>query len=53
MERSKAAQKKKEVTINNFLVFYKKWKKINDNLINKQKMDLNNRKMRNNPPSPA
>ena len=33
------------------VAFYKIWKKYND--IKYKKMDLNNRKMKNNPPSPT
>ena len=32
--------------------FYKKWKKYNEIQLTKNKMDLNNRKMTNHPPSP-
>ena len=33
--------------------FYKKWKKDNEIQLTKSKMDLNNRKMTNHPPSPV
>ena len=33
-------------------IFYKKWKKYNEIQLTKNKMDLNNRKMTNHPPSP-
>ena len=35
------------------VIFYKKWKKDNEIQLTKNKMDLNNRKMTNHPPSPA
>ena len=35
------------------LIFYKKWKKCNEIQLTKNKMDLNIRKMTNQPPSPA
>ena len=34
------------------VIFYKKWKKYNEIQLTKNKMDLNNRKMTNHPPSP-
>ena len=34
------------------VIFYKKWKKYNEIQL-KNKLDLNNRKMPNHPPSPA
>ena len=34
------------------VIFYKKWKKYNEIQLAKNKMDLNNRKMTNHPPSP-
>ena len=34
------------------VIFYKKWKKHNEIQLTKNKMDLNIRKMINNPPSP-
>ena len=34
------------------VIFYKKWKKYNEFQLTKNKMDLNNRKMTNHPPSP-
>ena len=34
-------------------IFYKKWKKYNEIQLTKNKMDLNNRKMTNHPPSPG
>ena len=33
-------------------IFYKKWKKNNEIQLTKNKMDLNNRKITNHPPSP-
>ena len=63
MERSKAGTKIKRspdglvhVMKNNkqnIVVFYKIWKKCNGIQLTKNKMDLNNRKMTNHPPSPA
>ena len=65
MERSKAATKEKEVQIayhylikmynsqHNIVVFHKIWKKYNEIQLTKNKMDLNNRIMKNHPPSPA
>ena len=35
------------------LKFYKKWKKNNEIQLTKNKMDLKNRKMTNQPPSPV
>ena len=35
------------------VIFYKKWKKYNEIQLTKNKMDLNIRKMTNNPPSPV
>ena len=35
------------------VIFYKKWKKYNEIQLTKNKMDLNNRKISNHPPSPA
>ena len=35
------------------LVFYKRWKKYNETQLPKNKMDLNNRKIKNHPPSPV
>ena len=35
------------------VIFYKKWKKYNEIQLTKNKMDLNNRKMTNHPPSPV
>ena len=35
------------------VIFYKKWKKYNEIQLTKNKMDLNNRKMTNHPPSPG
>ena len=37
----------------NLLVFYKRWKKYNERQLTKNKMELNNRKMTNHPPSPV
>ena len=34
------------------VIFYKKWKKFNKTQLTKDKMDLNNRKMKNHPPFP-
>ena len=34
------------------VIFYKKWKKYNEIQLTKNKMDLNNQKMTNHPPSP-
>ena len=34
------------------VTYYKKWKKYNEVKLTKNKMDLNNRKMKNHPPSP-
>ena len=34
------------------VIFYKKWKKYNEFQLTKNKMDLNNQKMTNHPPSP-
>ena len=34
------------------VIFYKKWKKYKKFQLTKNKMDLNNRKMTNHPPSP-
>ena len=34
------------------VIFYKKWKKFNEIQLAKNKMDLNNRKITNYPPSP-
>ena len=36
----------------NLLVFYKIWKKFKKIQLTKNKMDLNNQKMKNHPPSP-
>ena len=36
----------------NIVVFYKIWEKNNEIQLTKNKMDLNNRKMTNHPPSP-
>ena len=33
------------------VIFYKKWKKYNEIQLKKNKLDLNNRKITNNPPS--
>ena len=41
------------IIINNLVKFYKKWKKYNEIQLTKNKMDLNNRKMTNHPPSPS
>ena len=35
------------------VVFYKLWKKHNEIKLTKNKMELNNRKIKNHPPSPA
>ena len=35
------------------VIFHKKWKKYAEIQLTKNKMDLNNRKMTNHPPSPA
>ena len=35
------------------VIFYKKWKKYNEIQLTKNKMDLNIRKMANQPPSPV
>ena len=35
------------------VIFYKKWKKYNEIQLPKNKLDLNNRKMKNHPPSPV
>ena len=35
------------------VIFYKKWKKYNELQLTKNKMDLNNQKMTNHPPSPG
>ena len=35
------------------VIFYKKWKKYNEIQLTKNKIDLNNRKMTNHPPSPV
>ena len=35
------------------VLFYNKWKKLNEIELTKNKMDLNNRKMINHPPSPG
>ena len=35
------------------VIFYSKWKKYNKIQLIKNKMDLNNRKMTNHPPSPV
>ena len=40
------------IIINNLVKFYKKWKKNNEIQLTKNKMDLNNLKMTNHPPSP-
>ena len=37
---------------NNMIIFYKKWKKYDEIKLTKNKMDLNNQKMANHPPSP-
>ena len=37
----------------NMVIFYKKWKKYNEIQLTKNKMNLNNRKMTNHPPSPC
>ena len=34
------------------VIFYKKWKKYKEIQLTKNKMDLNNQKMTNHPPSP-
>ena len=63
MERSKAGRKKisrRPITTkskynnnnHNMVVFYKIWKKYDEIKLTKNKMDLNNRKMKNHPPSP-
>ena len=36
----------------NLLVFYERWKKYNEIQLTKNKMDLRNRNLKNNPPSP-
>ena len=36
----------------NMVIFYKIWKKYDEIQLTKNKMDLNNRKMTNHPPSP-
>ena len=64
MEWSKADTKEKcpnglnynnhnTIIINNFLVFYKRWNKYNETQLTKDKMDVNNLKMKNHPPSPV
>ena len=35
------------------LIFYKKWKKLNETRLTKNKIDFNIRKMTNHPPSPV
>ena len=35
------------------VIFDKKWKKYNEIQLTKNKMDLNNQKMKNHPPSPV
>ena len=35
------------------VIFYKKWKKYDELQLIKNKMDLNNQKMTNHPPSPV
>ena len=37
----------------NMAIVYKKWKKYNEIQLTRNKMDLNNRKMINHPPSPV
>ena len=37
----------------NLLIFYKIWKKYNEFQLTKNKIDLNNRKIKNHPPSPV
>ena len=41
------------IMINNLVKFYENWEKNNAIQLTKNKMDLNNRKMTNHPPSPA
>ena len=41
------------IIINNLVKFYKKWKNNNEIQLTKNKMDLNNQKMTNHPPSPV
>ena len=66
MEKSRAGTKKKEIQTvyhillskynnnkHNMVIFNMKWKKYNEILLTKNKMDLNIRKMTNHPPSPA
>ena len=66
MERSKAGTKSSSpdgpsqpnqntiiINIMNMVVFYKMWKKYNEIQLTINKMDLNNRKMKNHPPSPG
>ena len=36
----------------NIVIFYKKWKKLNKIQLTKNKMDLNNQKIKNHQPSP-
>ena len=64
MEKSKAGTKKMKyqppittlskynINKHNMVVFCRKWKKYNVNKVTKNRMDLNNRKMKNYPPSP-
>ena len=35
------------------VIFYKIWKKYNEIQVTKNKMELNNREMKNHPPSPV
>ena len=62
--RSKAGTKKNNpdslspsnqniIIINKILLFYKIWKKYNEIQLTKNKIDLNDRKMKNHPPSPG
>ena len=63
MEKSRAGTNKRSpdglshpnrntIITNNLVKFYKKWKKNNEIQLTKYKMDLNNRKITNRPPSP-
>ena len=64
LEGSKASTNKKfrrpittkskhNINKHNMVLFYKKYKKYNEFQFTKNKMDLNNRKMTNHPPSPV
>ena len=64
MERRKAGTKKRspdglsqhnqnKIIKHNIAIFNKKWKTNNEIQLTKKKMNLNIRKMRNNPPSPG